>query len=88
MPINDRLHLGATMPICQPQLCDMLELAPGAELSTGAIEAVKMGATVATTALLERKDARPRDPRMVFSGDPRTDLETPGGGGYGKAPPP
>jgi 5-oxoprolinase (ATP-hydrolysing) len=37
---------------------DMLELAPDAELATGAIEAVKMGTTVATNALLERKGDR------------------------------
>ena len=36
----------------------ILDLAPGAPLRAGAIEAVKMGTTVATNALLERKGDR------------------------------
>ena len=34
---------------------DLLELAPGEPIPPGTIEAVKMGTTVATNALLERK---------------------------------
>jgi 5-oxoprolinase (ATP-hydrolysing) len=37
---------------------DFLHLAPGVPIPTGAIEMVKMGTTVATNALLERKGAR------------------------------
>lgn len=39
-------------------ICDVLGLAPGAAIPTNAIEHVKMGTTVATNALLERKGER------------------------------
>ena len=39
-------------------ICDVLGLAPGAAIPANAIEHVKMGTTVATNALLERRGER------------------------------